>query len=125
MKKAFFILIIVILVAICFGCKQANSPSSTSNTSSNVPATATAILTSLGVKEVSNPPAAVLHQHGDRGARLHRRSALSGLARMCPGFQPGDGFHLGEQHHADRRGSVGLRLRRAYVRLQGPGSLRS
>ena len=47
-------------------------------------------------------------RHGDRGARLHRRAAVSRVARMHPGLEPGDRLHVGEQHPADRRGRLGL-----------------
>ena len=42
-------------------------------------------------------PAEVLHEHRDRRARLHRRAAVSGLARLRPGLERRDRLHLGQQ----------------------------
>ena len=55
-------------------------------------------------------PAAVLHQHRHRGARLHRRAAVPGIARLRAGLRRRDRLHLGQQHHAHRRHGLGVRL---------------
>ena len=67
-------------------------------------------------------PAEVLHQHRDRGARVHRRAAVPGVARLRPGVERRDGLHLEREHHADRHHGLGLSLSQAQIRRPGRSS---
>ena len=50
--------------------------------------------------------------HGHRGARLHRRAAVSRVARLRARVEHGDRLDLGEQHPADRHDGLGVPLSR-------------
>jgi ribosomal protein L24E len=61
-------------------------------------------------------PAEVLHEHGNRGARIHRRPAVSRVARLRPRLECRDRLHVGQQHPADRRRRLGLSVSNAQAR---------